>query len=290
MSQGYEALRAGAALLNLSARARVLVRGRDRARLLHNVTSNEIKKLTPGTGCYAFFLTPQGRIQGDVNVFCFADYFLLDAEPELRDKLPQLVLKYKVADQVEVQDANESMTAIGIEGPKAAEVLAAAGAPLPAETHGHLKWGASTVARVSITGQPGYRIFSPAGEVPPIAGAEPATEEDVRLVRIESGLPRYGEDIRESSLPQETQQMHAVSFTKGCYLGQEIVERIRARGRVNRTLERIDLATGEVPAPGTKLMWEGREAEVTSAVYSPAQGKVIALAYVRAGSSHPQAG
>ena len=101
-------------------------------------------------------------------------------------------------------------------------------------------------------------------------------------MRIENGKPRYGEDIRETSLPQETQQMHAISFTKGCYLGQEIVERIRAMGHVNKKLVRIELNAAEAPAAGTKLTADGAEAgEITSSVYSPDSGKVIGLAYVR---------
>src|SRR5215475_15598041 len=104
MTPGYEALRHRAAWIDLSARGRITARGRDRARLLHNVTSNEVKKLAPGSGCYAFLLTPQGRIQADLNLLCFSDHFLVDTEPELRDKVPQLILKYKVADQVELED------------------------------------------------------------------------------------------------------------------------------------------------------------------------------------------
>src|SRR5215469_17863396 len=99
MSEGYEALRHSAARLDLSARGRLRVTGRDRARLLHNVTTNDVKKLTPGAGCYAFLLTPQGRIQADATLFCFADHFLIDTEPELREAVPRLILKYKVADQ-----------------------------------------------------------------------------------------------------------------------------------------------------------------------------------------------
>jgi tRNA-modifying protein YgfZ len=106
-----------------------------------------------------------------------------------------------------------------------------------------------------------------------------ATAEDARIVRIENGRPRYGEEILETSLPQETQQMQAVSFNKGCYLGQEIVERIRARGHVNRLLQRVDLA--ELVEPGTKLDIEGKEATVMSSVWSPGLGKFIGLAYVR---------
>jgi aminomethyltransferase len=131
------------------------------------------------------------------------------------------------------------------------------------------------------------RIFCPSEKAVAMAhqleaaGAVAASLEDARLVRIENGKPRYGEDIRETSLPQETQQMHAVSFNKGCYLGQEIVERIRAQGRVNKKLMRVMLPGGEVPAAGTKTTVDGAEAEVTSAVVSPASGEVVALAYVR---------
>jgi aminomethyltransferase len=143
------------------------------------------------------------------------------------------------------------------------------------------------VAAVTVTGQPGMRIFCPAEQAADLvhrlqaAGAVAASAEDARLVRIENGKPRYGEDIRETSLPQETEQMHAVSFSKGCYLGQEIVERIRAQGRVNKKLMRVVLEGGAAPAPGTKTTVDGAEAEVTSAVVSPSSGEVVALAYVR---------
>src|SRR5579864_1212286 len=290
MSEGYEALRHGAAWLDLSARGRFLVRGRDRDRLLHNVTSNEIKKLAPGSGCYAFMLTPQGRIQADLNLFCFDDRFLIDTEPELREKVPQLILKFKVADHVEIEDISGSTAAIGLEGPAAAAVLASLNAPIPGDAYAHVPWGEFTVANLSATGQPGFRIFCPAGKKPPLdaAGAKPASESDIRLVRIENGQPRYGEDIRETSLPQETEQMHAVSFTKGCYLGQEIVERIRAQGRVNKKLVRVAIDASTPLAQGTKLAADGKEAgEITSSVYAPESGSVAALAYVRTPYANP---
>ncbi len=272
MSQGYDALRGGAAWLDLSARGRITARGRDRARLLHNITSNEVKKMTPGAGCYAFLLNPQGRIQADLHLFCFADHFLIDTEPDLREKVQQLIRRYIIADQVELEDVTTQTAAIGVEGPLAESL------PLP---------DGCTKAPFSLTGQPGYRIYCAAGEMPRIvgqldtAGARPATPDDARVVRIENGKPRYGEDIRETSLPQETQQLHAVSFTKGCYLGQEIVERIRSQGHVNRKLVRMEIDGSEPVAPGVRLMADGQEAEITSSVYSPHFRKVIALGYVR---------
>ena len=293
MSAGYRALREGAAWLDLASRGRILARGRDRARLLHNLSTNDVKRLTPGSGCYAFLLNPQGRIQSDLEIFCFAEHFLLGIEPEMRERAVAHIRRYIIADQVELEDVTAATSALAVEGPRAAAVLEALGAPVPAADYGHLPWGEITVAAASVTGQPGFRFFLPTADFAALAsrleaaGAVSATAEDARLMRSENGKPRYGEDIRDTSLPQETQQMHGVSFTKGCYLGQEIVERVRARGHVNRKLERLELDLAEPPAPGTKLAVEGGEAEVTSAVYSPGLGKVVALAYVRAAVAHP---
>jgi aminomethyltransferase len=270
MTDGYRALREGAAWLDLSDRARWIARGRDRARFLHNVTSNNIKAMTPGASLYAFCLTPQGRIVGDLYILCRPDDFLIDSEPELREKLRAHILKYKVADQIELEDVTDSTASIGVEGPST---------PTPPE-------GATTMP-FTLTGQPGYRIICPleekAGVIAAleVAGVKPASAEDARLVRMENGKPRYGEDILETSLPQETGQMQAVSFNKGCYLGQEIVERIRARGRVNRNFRKVELDVPEPVPAGTTLTVDGKEALVTSSIYSPAAQKVIALAYVR---------
>lgn len=276
MTNGYQALRQGAAWLDLSARARFRVSGRDRARYLHNVTSNEVKKMTPGSSSYAFLLTPQGRIQADLNLFCLPDYFLIDTEPDLREKVPPLILKYKVADQVELEDVTAQTAEVGVEGPGASAIRAAISAP------------EFTVLDASVTGQPGFRVWCAAEKFPELvrlletAGAVAASAEDARAVRIENGKPRYGEDIRETTLPQETQQMHAVSFTKGCYLGQEIVERIRAQGHVNKRLARLEIDAAEPVAPGVKLAADGKDAgEITSSVLSPQSGRVAALAYVR---------
>jgi tRNA-modifying protein YgfZ len=287
MSSGYEALRHGAGWIDLSARGRITVKGRDRARLLHAITSNEVKKMTPGSGCYAFLLNPQGRIQADLCLFCLEDQFLIDTEPELREKVLLHIKRYIIADQVELEDVSASTACIGLEGPAAAAILATLGAAVPGEDYAHLPWNDATVAAVTVTGQPGVRVFCPVEKAAALvrqfeaAGAVAVTEDEVRLVRIENGRPRYGEDIRETSLPQETQQMHAVSFNKGCYLGQEIVERIRAQGRVNKKLTRVVVPGSEIPAPGTKTTIDGAVAEITSAVLSPVSGEIVALAYVR---------
>ena len=293
---GYEALRGGAAWIDLSSRARIAVRGRDRARLLHNLISNEVKKRGPGSGCYAFLLSAQGRIQADLTLLVFEDHFLLDAEPELREKIPQHIRRYIVADQVELEDVTAATRAIALEGPQAGQALQKAGGAAPGGDYAHLAWqeAGATVARISLTGQPGFRIYADAGAAEGIvrrmgeAGAQPATDEDARTVRIENGRPRYGEDIRDTTLPQETGQMHALSFNKGCYLGQEIVERIRAQGHVNRRLVRLRLESRAPLAAGGRLTADGAEAgEITSSIYSPAEQAAVALAYVRAAFAAP---
>src|SRR5687767_3297949 len=144
--------------------------------------------MTPGDTCYAFLLTPQGRIQADLYLWCREEDFLIDTEPELREKVRQHILKYKVADQVELEDVTESTAAIGVEGPEAEAIQVGSRVPF------------------TITGQPGFRIYCGADQFEEMvrqleaAGAKAASMDDARVVRIENGKPRYGEDIRETSL------------------------------------------------------------------------------------------
>ncbi len=289
MSAGYDALRASAALLDLSARGRIYATGEDRARLLHAMTTNHVHQLQPGQGCYAFFLNAQGQIQADANLLCLDDRFLLDTEPETRERVFRQLDKYIIADDVSLEDVTEPLSCLAVEGPGSETVIAATGAPVPQNEYAHNSWNGAVVQRATSTGEPGFRIFMPAGEKADwikrleSAGAQPATAGEARSVRLEHGKPRYGEDIFESTLPQETRQMHAVHFTKGCYLGQEIVERIRSRGHVNRLLVKLEIEGADALPKGTKVLaGETAVGEITSSDFSPALGKTVALAYVRA--------
>lgn len=281
---GYDALRNRAAWLDLSARGKLKLTGEDRARLLHAMTTNHIQQLTPGTGCYAFFLNDKGRILADANVLCRPDHFLLDVEPEVRESLFQHLDRFIIADDVTLEDITDATATIAVEGPKAADVMRRAGAPVPEADDASEEWDQCLVARLNSTGSAGFFIFAPiAGKAALISrletsGAESAEAEAARIVRLEHGKPRYGEDISERFLAQEANQPLALHFNKGCYLGQEIVERVRSRGQIHRVLKPLVLETKEPPAPGTKLE---DASEITSAAYSPALGKVVALAYVR---------
>ena len=295
---GYTALREDAAWLDLSDRGKIQATGGDRARLLHAMTSNQVESLKPGEGCYAFFLSAQGRILADVNLLCFEDHFLLDTEPETRAKVYEHLDRYIIADDVTLDDQTGQTATIAIEGPKAAAVLAELGAPTPAAPYSFASWahGTSlvTIARIDTTGKGGFFLFIPMEEKQAVillltnAGLPKATAEDARIVRIESGRPRYGEEITERYLVQETDQLHAGNFSEGCYLGQEIVERVRSRAQIHRVLRRLEIDTSDPPAAGTKLKsGDGDAAEIASAVFSPALGKTVALAYVRTQFAEP---
>lgn len=288
MNQGYEALRSGAAWLDLRKRGKIFASGEDRARLLHAMTTNHVQQLQPGQGCYAFFLSAQGRILADVNLFCLEDRFLLDTEPETREHVFQHLDRFIIADDVLLEDVTEQMITLAVEGPDAARVLGAVGAPVPEIPYEHKGWDQAIVARVSFTSVSGYFVFAEVEREAELirrlesAGAVYAGAEAARIVRLEHGKPRYGEDISDKILSQETQLSHALHFNKGCYLGQEIVERVRSRGLVNRQLVSLQIESGEAPPPDSGVTANGQKVgTITSAAFSPSLGKVMALAYVR---------
>jgi tRNA-modifying protein YgfZ len=282
----FTAFRESAAFFDLPGRGKIRVTGQDRARLLHAMCTNHVQDLQPGTGCYAFFLTAQGRILADAYVYCMPDYLLLDTEPETKQRLMEHLDKYIIADDAELRDFTEATATVGLEGPRAGEILTELGA-LP----GHLpcslvEWGHRQVARCSYTGGDGYSIFVPPEEKAELleqlrsAGAVEADTETLEAARILSGKPRFGLEIADTNIPQETGQMHAVHFSKGCYLGQEIVERVRSRGHVNRQLKSVRI-DGERPERGAKILSGDKEVgEILSSATLP-DSQVAALAMLR---------
>ncbi|HBY64783.1 MAG TPA: folate-binding protein YgfZ [Solibacterales bacterium] len=288
MSKGYEALRERAAWIDLTGRGKVRVTGEDRRRLLHAMTTNHVQELGPGQGLYAFFLNDKGRILADVNLFALEDALLLDLEPEVTRKIYDHLDRFIIADDAAVEDVTETLFTLSVEGPAAEAAAASIGAPVPAAPWGVSAWGAGWVARAGVTGQPGFFVFAPAEERAAIlraleaAGIPEADAEAANIVRLENARPRYGVEMTEKSLPQETRQMHAIHFSKGCYLGQEIVERIRSRALLHRAMAHVAIEGDAVPAGGTELLaGEQKAGELFSAAYSPALGKVVGLANLR---------
>ncbi len=295
VSAGYQALHDGAAWLDLANRGRIRVTGEDRARLLHAMTTQNVQQMQPGDGCYLFFLNAQGRILGDANLFCFADYFLLDTEPETRQKLYEHIDRYIIADDVTLEDVTESTSAISIEGPSAREVLGSFGVTLPERDRLTVAWGDRVIAKTSTSAVDGFMVLLPTASPTTTTdaftaslGIPQATAEDARLVRLENGRPRYGEEITERYLVHETGQLHAVNFNKGCYLGQEIVERVRSRAQIHRVLRSLLIESPNAPAAGTHLVsQEAAAGEIVNAAFSPALGKVVAMAYVKIPFAEP---
>lgn len=267
---GYEALRESAAWLDLDSRGRFRVKGEDRARLLHAMSTNHIQQMKPGDVCYAFFLNSQGRILADAHIICLDDHFLVDTEPEVHDSLYGHIDKYIIADDVTLEDAREDTTCLAVEGP----------ASQPFEGFA-----------ISSTGLPGRRMYVPREDREGVIaklGVPGASTEEQRIVRLENSHPRYGEDITERYLVQETQLLHAVHFSKGCYLGQEIVERVRSRAQVHRHLTGLALDATTAPPAGTVLMsGDVKAGEITSAAYSPHHERVFALGYLRTDKEQP---
>ena len=293
---GYEALRESVAWIDEANRGKLAVSGEDRARLLHAMSTNDVQHLAAGDGLYAFFLSAQGRILADANIYNLGDILFLDTEPETAEKLRNHLDKYIIADDAAVENESAKWTTIALEGPQTPEYAARLGIPVPQKKYGIQNWRSGFVARAASTGPDGLRIFLPREDESAFREqlttfeTPHATPSEARIVRLENAIPRYGEDITERYLAQETGIQDALHFAKGCYLGQEIVERVRSRAQIHRVLRPIRIQSTTAPEPGTKLSLDGKDiAEITSAAYSPALGEVVGLAYIRteAASSKP---
>lgn len=292
MTPGLSAFETGAAIVDLSARGRIRVTGEDRARLLHAMTTNHVQQLKPGESLYAFFLNANGRVLADAHILCFEDHFLIDTGQTSRQLVFEHLDRYIIADDATLEDITEQTFCLGVEGPSAHSLLGQIALPPPQSANTHVTWEDLTLASVSATGAPAVRVYGPLAHREALlqqlegAGAVAASDEETEMWRIRNFHPRHGVDFSEASLPQETQMMHALHFQKGCYLGQEIVERIRSRGHVNRELMGFRLK-GEAPARGARIESGGKEAgEVTSAA-SFSSGMSYGLAMLRVPYNKP---
>ncbi len=296
----YFALRTGCGVYDLGWRAKIVATGKDRTRWLNGMVSNNIRDLAIGCGTYNFVLNPQGRILGDLYVYNRGEDFLLDTDRAQAADLAALLQRYIIMDKVELADTSDRLTAVGVQGPLSPEALAKAGFQVPQLEPTQLEnatWQniSVTVTRVASGDLLTYEVCTSPEHVGRVwdalvaAGATPVGTDALEMSRIAAGVPRYGQDIRERDLPQETGQMQALSFTKGCYLGQEIVERIRSRGAVHRTLAGFIAEEGR-PEPGAKLQRDGKEVgELTSVRAVPADNgdRILALGYVRREAGAP---
>jgi folate-binding protein YgfZ len=296
----FQELISGSGVFDLGGRAKISLTGGDRVRWLNGMVTNNVRDLAPGHGVYAFLLNPQGHILGDLYAYNRGESLLVDTDQSQVEKILAVFDKYIIMDDVEVADVSGKLTAIGLVGPGARECLRAAGFDVPALEalrFVELTWqGISlTVVRSDNALMESFELWLAPENHGSLyqslvkAGARPAGTAAVELLRIAAGIPRYGADIRERDLPQETEQERALNFVKGCYVGQEIVERIRSRGQVRRKFTGFEIH-GALPAPGSKVQIDGKDVgEITSVASLPwTSGDLsVALGYLRREAATP---
>ena len=315
-SRPDQLIRQGAGVIDRSGRGRIVVRGADRKTFLHALLTNDIAGLAPGSGCYAALLTPQGRMVADMHVFEMGDVVLIDCVREVKDTLLQKFDAFVFSEDVQLGDLTDAWGCVGVYGPEAARVASRAleagknsapagsadgiaggiaGAIAALDPYGNVRLDALgdvvVVARVDGLGLPGYLLFASMGLMAQIgnaalaAGAALVEPETAELLRIEAGEPAFLVDMTTETIPPEAGiESSAVSFTKGCFPGQEVIVRIRDRGhgRVAQRLVALGVSGTTVPSAGDRVWSDAKEVgHVTSAVMSPARGAPLALGYVR---------
>jgi folate-binding protein YgfZ len=297
----YEAARRGAGLIDRSDRGRIVVSGKDRAEYLQGLLSNDIVRLKTGGGCYATYLTPQGRMIADLLVYELGDLILLtmsgDVTATVLGKLDQFIF----SEDVKLGDVTDTFGQCAVIGPGAASVVADVVTGISAdqlsvlEDHGNVKASLdgqpAIIARVTDTGEPGFDVFVEHAQAQALnvrlqdAGAVPVDAATAETVRIESGVPLFHRDMDEDTIPLEAGiEERAISLTKGCYVGQEVIIRVlhRGHGRVARKLVGLLIEGRSTPPAGAPIRSGDREiGHVTSATFSSALDRPIALAYVQ---------
>lgn len=297
----YHAARRSAASIDRSDRGRIVVSGADRASYLQGLLTNDVAALNGGTGCYTAYLTAQGRMIADLFVYELGDVMLLTLVRDVKDIVLGRFEQFIFSEDVRLGDVTETFAQIAIVGPRAADVLAqvmegVSPASLAALVeHGNARarfnGQAAIVARVIDTGEPGFDVFVESAHAEAftaalatlgVAALDAATAD---ALRIEAGVPQFHRDMDEETIPLEAGiESRAISFSKGCYVGQEVIIRVlhRGHGRVARKLVGLVLDGGEPPPAGSPIAAEGREVgRVTSSTRSPAVGRPIALGYVQ---------
>ncbi len=289
----HAALYRGAGFHSTLALVRRRVRGEDRFRWLSGMVTNTVNELGAGQGALSLVLNAQGRIQGDLMVWRggagSADALELELDAAQAEKLIAHFEKFIIMDDVELV-AVDGVAAVGVHGPQSAQVLASVGIEAPGQqlSQKSMDWQGSEllVRRQFSTVVPRFTLWCAAGQRDELtaalqgAGVVEVGDAALETLRVVEGIPRYGVDVVEKDLPQESSLTRALHFSKGCYLGQEIVERIRSRGNVHRHLRQLEFM-GELPRPGAELQLDAAPAgTVTSA--ASLGGRIFGLAMLKA--------
>lgn len=294
LEDGLRALRSRAVVVDLTDRGSLAVAGTDAAEFLNGLVTNDVKALRPGAGCHAALLSPKGKMRAELAVLRTDAELLLDCEPSLVAPLVAILSGYVPFSRSALEDRTAATGVVHVEGPAAPAVLRAAGlgepSPEPYAHHEAAVDGAAVrVVRVTRAGETGFALLASRDNTARVAGllarhgASPAAPPVLEAGRVEAGIPRWGAELDESVLPNEAWlERTAISYAKGCYLGQETVARLKAYGHVNRHLVALLLPPGCPAGPGDAVR-AGTEkvGAVTSAADSPLHGRRVALGFVR---------
>lgn len=289
----YDAAHTSAIIVDGSLRGTIALAGADRAPFLHGLLTNDITRLTKGTGTYAAYLTPQGRMISDMHVLDVGDRLIMLVERDVAAPLSGRLDKMIFSEDVQVENLTDRVDVIGAYGPESdAIVQEVIGVDTALLTHEYdnVVHGDVIVLRDATAGMPGLNVLVPIGAAADVraklraGGAVPADAETYETLRVEAGVPRFGADMTTETIPLEAGiENRAISFSKGCYVGQEVIIRVmhRGHGRVARRLVSLRLAGTAVPKAGDSILSGDRAiGEITSAVESPRAHAPLALGYV----------
>lgn len=296
--QEYETVRRAVGLIDMSFRGMIELTGADRLRWLNGQITNDVKDIQAGEGKLAAVLTVKGHILADLAVYALPDSVWIDVTRDRAQAVRDASDRYIVADDVVAENASNRYARLMVVGPQAQDLMVEAVGPglagLAAWHHAEVRLGPVRVRVISSRwlAMPGYDVIMPvdlAGEVWQALvnlgmshGLCPVGFSALNQLRVEAGWPWYGVDFNDGNLLMESLTPNHVSFTKGCYIGQEVVIRVEHQGHVNKKLSGLLVSGEAVPSAGAEILsGERKVGAVTSAIRSPALNRVIALGYVR---------
>jgi len=289
----HEAATKAVGVADRSLIGKVTVTGRDRQAFLQGMLSNEIKSLQPGQGTAAAFLDAHGKVMVLLEVYVLEDRLLIELPPGLTERTLERLDKFLISEKAYFEASDDSFAVLAVEGRESEALLSSlCGRGLDLVPFHHVEVSIAgapvRVIRRSETGGSGFQCWTmpfhgaQLWQALVAGGAKPVGEEALNVLRVEAGIPRYGHDVDETVILPETRLEQLVSYNKGCYIGQEVVARVKYRGHVNRALSGLTLDGDRVPAAGAAVVAEDKEiGRITSSVRSIALGRPIALGYVR---------
>jgi glycine cleavage system T protein len=299
----YDAVRNEVGLIDLSFRGKLQITGPDRVSFLQGMVTQDIKGIQEGSGAYALMTNPKGHILADMTVYNMGERLLLDIDPDLKDKVAEILDKYLFVNAT-ITDVTDQYGLLSLQGPRSDALLwtILSEPVLLPEEHKHVRVKRAgveiSVIRVGYTGETGFELLAPHDSIKTLWDAlmqqtvvpvRPVGLSTLDTLRVEIGIPKYGVDMDENNLPAEVGiEEKAISYTKGCYIGQEVIARMKYRGQANRLLMGLRFQGEGVPAREDKILKDDKDIGwITSAIFSPGFKCPLAMGYIHRDYAQP---